>query len=232
MSFDQYLLTALSIGLLGSVHCVGMCGGIVGALTLSTVQQPGQSNRLLLFLFAYNAGRITSYTVAGFIAGVVGSTLIDAVDKQTAFLVTRIVTGVFLLALGLFLAGWTQFLLPLESIGLRLWKYIQPLGKKFIPITSLPHAYYAGLVWGWLPCGLVYSALIWALASGNGVTGAATMFTFGLATLPALFLSGLSAVKFSKLTKSVLIRRLVGALLVGLGIVQLSGIWATHVHSH
>ncbi len=222
MSYHEYLLTALTIGLLGSVHCIGMCGGIVGALTLSIAPQAAVNNaRLLSYLTAYNFGRITSYSIAGAIAGLLGGTLLSVIDTHIAMLFTRILTGLFLLALGLYLAGWTQFLAPIEKSGQHLWKLIQPISQRFIPIRSLSQAFATGLVWGWLPCGLVYSALIWALASGDIVIGAAIMLIFGIATLPALFLSGLSAAKFSHLTKNIWLRRLIGALLITMALFKL-----------
>ncbi len=224
MLLEEHLLTAFTIGFLGSIHCIGMCGGIVGALTLSTVNQSNSTNRPWLYLTAYNAGRIVSYTLAGFIAGLLSSTILDSIDKNISFFLARIVTSMFMLALGLYLAGWTQFLLQLESAGSRLWKYIQPLGKRLIPNQSLPQAFLAGMVWGWLPCGLVYSALILALASGDGLTGAAGMLVFGTGTLPALFVSGLTAMKFSNLRKNIWIRRTVGAIFIALAWHNLQGI--------
>ncbi len=234
MLLEEYLLTALTLGLLGSMHCIGMCGGIVSALTLGSVAQPGESNKIWVYLTAYNVGRITSYAIAGFIAGLLGGTMLDSLDQSTAFFITRLLTGLFLIALGLYLAGWTQFLMPLELAGTKLWRIVQPISKQFVPITTVPKAYLAGLIWGWLPCGLVYSALVWALTSSDAIVGAATMLTFGIATLPALFVSGVSAVNFSKLTKKIWLRRLIGAILATIGILQLAGfkslIMSAHVH--
>ena len=152
--------------------------------------------------------------IAGVIAGLLGETVFSVVDENTATTFSRILSGVFLLALGIYLAGWTQSLAPIEKAGNRIWQYIKPLGSRFLPIRSYHQAFFSGLVWGWLPCGLVYSALVWALSSGRALDGALIMLVFGLSTLPALFLTGLSVARFGKLTRNAWLRRGIGLVLV------------------
>jgi sulfite exporter TauE/SafE len=200
-----------------------MCGGIIGALSINI--QPSQHTKkrgLSTYLLAYNAGRICSYTLAGALAGALGETVFSLVDEQAALNFTRLLSGLFLLALGFYLAGWTRSLTFLEQAGAHLWRFIKPLSNRFIPVRSISQAFGTGLVWGWLPCGLVYSALVWALSAGNPIEGALIMAIFGLATVPALFLTGMSAVKFAKFTKNMWARRAIGACVIALALAHLS----------
>lgn len=223
MPAEQTLITALLIGLLGSTHCIGMCGGIVSALTLG-VAQPNQSvAKLPLYLLAYNSGRVLSYCIAGAIAGALGETIFSLIDQRTAINIARLLSGVFLLALGVYLAGWTQSLAPLEKLGNALWIRIKPLSKRFIPIRTLTQAWFSGMLWGWLPCGLVYSALVWAMTSADAVQGALIMLVFGLATIPVMFLTGLTAVKFGHFVRNPWLKRTTGFILILMAVVHLSG---------
>jgi sulfite exporter TauE/SafE len=144
-------------------------------------------------------------------------------DEHLAMLISRMLSGVFLLALGFYLAGWTQSLAPIERAGNHLWQKIKPIGARFMPIRNYRQAFLSGLVWGWLPCGLVYSALVWALSASDPLQGMLIMGVFGLATLPALFITGLSAVKFSQVTRNPKVRRGLGATLIVLAMFHLGG---------
>jgi sulfite exporter TauE/SafE len=216
-------LTAFIIGLLGSVHCVGMCGGIVGALTIGLPQTIRNSTSVMLaYLFAYNIGRITSYAVAGAIAGTLGSQLYSLVASELASEVGRWISGIFMIALGIYLAGWTRLLAPIERIGAHAWRHIEPLGRRFLPVDSPRHALGLGLIWGWLPCGLVYSALVWAMASGDTLSGAQLMVAFGLGTLPMLLLMGATARWLGGLVRKHWIRRLAGAVIMAFAVIMLA----------
>ena len=217
------LLTALLIGLLGSTHCIGMCGGIVSALTLGIRPGVGQPISKFPYMLAYNAGRISSYTLAGVIAGLLGQTLLDTVDETLALNLTRWVTGLFLVALGLYLGGFTAALAPLENAGKLIWQYIQPVTRKLLPLSSPYRAFTSGVLWGWLPCGLVYSALVWAVGSADPLRGGTLMLVFGLATLPAMLLTGAAALRFGQFTRNNAVRRLAGAIVIALGLMQLAG---------
>ena len=138
-----------------------------------------QRFRLLL---AYNLGRISSYTLAGLLLGLAGW----AVANSPLVMGLRVVAALLLIAMGLYLAGWWSGLTRIEALGRGLWRYIQPLTRRFMPVTSLPRALVLGSLWGWLPCGLVYSTLLWAASQGNALDSAALMLAFGLGTLPVL----------------------------------------------
>jgi sulfite exporter TauE/SafE len=181
-------MLALSLFLLGvasGVHCVGMCGGFVAAFSGRRVipikKENGDSHHLSLLTF--NAGRITSYAIAGAIAGVAGGAFASLLGAQT---VLYVLANVMLIAIGLHLAGITS-LTFVERLGAPLWRRLQPLAAKVMRGRS---AYAAGLLWGWIPCGLVYGALTAAAFAGSPAGGALAMAAFGLGTLPWLMASG------------------------------------------
>lgn len=172
--------SAFLIGLAGGVHCVGMCGGIVAALRV--VSPKGAS--VLPYTLAYNMGRITSYTLAGAITGALGKIAADFVPLANYAL--SLLSGIMLLLLACYLGKWWTGLSVLENAGKGLFAKLQPLSKRFLPFKTPLSAVPYGFVWGWLPCGLVYSTLTWSLAAGNALQGAGIMFFFGLGTLPTL----------------------------------------------
>ncbi|MDC8831105.1 sulfite exporter TauE/SafE family protein [Alteromonas gilva] len=177
---DFGYISAFLVGLAGSLHCVGMCGGIAGALRAAIPSH----NATLPYILSYNFGRITSYAIAGFLTGALGQ--IAQASVKNGLAVFQILSAVMLLAMGLYLAQWWRGLARIERLGQGIWKRIRPLSKRFIPFKSPLSAYPYGFIWGWLPCGLVYSTLTWAMVSGDALQGALTMAAFGLGTLPAL----------------------------------------------
>lgn len=212
-------LTLFVVGLLGGGHCVGMCGGIVGALS---VGGPAGKASLPLHL-AYNAGRIASYTLAGALAGLLSRGGFLLLQEQWAARVGLFVlANLMLLAMGLYLMGITRFLTPLEQAGQGLWQRLQPLTRRFLPVRSPMQAFPLGLLWGWLPCGLVYSALATALTTGSASNGALVMLAFGLGTLPNLLLAGLLAARLREWMRRPGVRRVAGALIISFG---LYGLW-------
>ncbi|MGA1561416.1 MAG: sulfite exporter TauE/SafE family protein, partial [Gammaproteobacteria bacterium] len=146
-------LSAFLVGLLGAVHCAGMCGGVVTALSFSTA--PAHATRMRGFLLAYNLGRISSYTLAGFLAGSVGWLLLQSQALLPIAGVLQVLAVGLLLAMGLWLSDVWRGLSHLEALGARLWRRLEPLARPWLPLRSMPKAYMAGLLWGWLPCGLV-----------------------------------------------------------------------------
>lgn len=194
MSGELTLVSAFLVGLLGSTHCLGMCGGIVSALTLGLRDDLRRSPRTLApYLFAYNTGRISSYVIAGLMVGAVGAGAFGAMPSESARWVVRLITGGFMIALGFYLAGWWPGLQLLEKWGGMLWRHIEPFGRKLLPVDHPLKALGFGLVWGWLPCGMVYAMLAWALSSGSATQGALLMLAFGLGTLPMLLAIGAAA---------------------------------------
>lgn len=205
--------SALILGLLGGGHCLGMCGGLMGALTIAI--PPEQRGRRLRLLLAYNLGRILSYACAGLLLGLAGW----AVASSPAALGLRVVAALLLIAMGLYLAGWWSGLTRIEALGRGLWRHIQPIASRLLPVSSLPRALLLGALWGWLPCGLVYSTLLWAASQGNAGYSAALMLAFGVGTWPVLLATGLAAERVNILLKRRSVR-VAGGMLV-----MLFGIW-------
>ena len=217
---EAQLAAAFLIGLLGGVHCVGMCGGIVAALA---VQTPGRQRAWGLHL-TYSAGRIASYSVAGAVMGMVGSMGLIFDQVLPVQLLLYVFANLVLISLGLYLAGLGGFggLLPrLEALGARLWRRIQPYSTKVLPANSAGKAFALGAIWGWLPCGLVYSLLATALLSGGAVNGSIVMLAFGLGTLPNLLLAGMLFKGLHDITSDRRVRMAAGALVAGFGIAGL-----------
>ncbi len=211
------LTAAFLVGLLGGGHCVGMCGGIVGAVTMTL---PGSKPKLP-FVLAYNLGRIGSYTLAGIIAGAVGASSFFLEHVLPVEKVLYALASLMLVLLGLYLAGIWRVLTRLEAVGGRLWRHLQPYSKRLLPVRTLPQSFLLGVLWGWLPCGLVYSVLVAAVASGNPWQGGMLMLAFGLGTLPTLLAMGMTAVRLKHLLQNLWFRRLSGLLIVSFGLLAL-----------
>ncbi|MDX1692994.1 MAG: sulfite exporter TauE/SafE family protein [Ketobacteraceae bacterium] len=227
MDLTYSLISALAIGFLGSLHCVGMCGGISGALATAIKPVSHRSaladvSRRLAYQFMYSSGRLFSYSVAGGIAGFLGDYISSTMPHGVSYV--RTFAGVMLIFLGLYISGWWMVLARLERAGTVLWKRIAPLTRHLMPVDSYRKALALGALWGWLPCGLVYSALAWSVGSGNAVDGALLMLYFGIGTLPAMIGVGLFANMLSDIARSKAMRSLAGLLLI------LYGVWTIWGH--
>jgi len=211
------LISALILGLLGGGHCLGMCGGLMGALTLAI--PPEQRGRRLQLLLAYNLGRILSYATAGLLFGLAGW----AVASSPAAMLLRIVAGLLLISMGLYLGGWWSGLTRIEALGRGLWRHIQPVASRLLPVSSLPRALLLGALWGWLPCGLVYSTLLWAASQGDALDSALLMLAFGLGTWPVLLATGMAAERLTALLRRRGVRMAGGLLVILFGLWTLPG---------
>lgn len=220
------LVAAFTLGLVSSAHCVGMCGGIMGALTMAIPAEARQ--RRLQLLMGYNLGRIGSYTLMGFLLGSFSS----AISAWGGMGGLRILAGLLLIAMGFYLASWWRGLVHLERIGRYFWAYLQPLGKALMPVTSAPKALLLGAVWGWLPCGLVYSALAYAMVQAQPGGSAAVMLAFGLGTLPAVLATGLLANQLTGLLQRRMLRTGFALLIIAFGIWTLIGGSHHQDHNH
>jgi len=215
----------LVTGFLSGVHCLGMCGGIVaafsGASARATVAAPSRRDpfwREAARQLAFNTGRIASYSFAGAIAGALGGAgayLSGALSWQVALYV---LANVMLVLVGLYLAGASAWLGRVEAI---LWRRLQPLAARLLPARTLPQSLAAGLVWGWLPCGLVYAALAAAVLAGSPERGALAMAAFGLGTLPNLLAAGLAAARLRAFAARRAVRLAAGGVVLGFGVVGL-----------
>ena len=212
-------LSAFFVGLFSTLHCVGMCGGIIGALTFSLPEQIRNNRwRLIPYVTAYNFGRISSYTLAGALAGSLGDN-ITGLAPQYGHLVLQLFASVLMVGIGLYLAGWFPAFVKIEHLGKPIWKKLEPISQKLIPVKNPTHAYLFGLIWGWLPCGLVYTALIWSSTAGTAKDGALLMLAFGAGTLPTVMIAGILTGWFVRLSRSTYIRPLVGLTVIIMALV-------------
>lgn len=233
MPGDLSFIAALLVGLLGSSHCLGMCGGIVNALNLGSPADPGTSRHTAFrHQLGYNAGRIFSYVLVGLLAGSVGAGI-----SQTGINpgIGKFIAALFMIALGLYLANWWRGLVVFERAGARLWRHIEPIGRRLFPIRNSGQAFLLGMVWGWLPCGLVYAVVAWSLTTTDAVHGALLMLGFGLGTLPAMLLAGALLNRVRAWIRMPALRALAGGSVVVFGLYSaygsLGGAHAQHRHA-
>jgi sulfite exporter TauE/SafE len=209
------LATAWAMGFLGSTHCVGMCGGISAALSFALPADARKGVRLFGYQLAYNSGRIGTYTLLGALLGLLGG---GVLGSWAMTLWPRLVAAALMIVLGLYLAGWWRGLQRLERFGGGLFKYLQPLSKRLLPVDNPLKAIVAGAVWGFLPCGLVYSGLGLALTAANTQTSALIMLAFGLGTLPTLLVTGALAGQLRRFMQAAATRQAAGAIVIGFGV--------------
>lgn len=220
VSQPQVYFTALAVGLLGGVHCLTMCGGLVATLTLGLSPEIRRDpRRMLPYQLVYNLARLAGYTVAGALFGALGTLLIALEILPAMRHLLQALAGVMMILLGLYLAGWSRGLLQaIERQGARFWQWLEPIARRVLPVRTLGQATVIGFLWAWLPCGLVYSVLIMAMASGQALTGALVMLAFGLGTLPNLLGIALLAGAVARLVERLWVRRLAGLLVIGFGL--------------
>jgi sulfite exporter TauE/SafE len=180
---------------------------------------------LFPFQLAYNFGRIGSYLVAGAAAGGLGSLLTEALPVYYAQRFLMVLAGTFMVLLGLYLGGWWLGLARLERLGGRLWRRIEPAARGLLPVRSKAQALVLGALWGWVPCGLVYSMLVWAASAGSIWRGGSLMLAFGLGTLPNLLVMGLAAGSLARWVRDARVRAIAGAIVVVFGLVTLWQAW-------
>ena len=229
------LFPVLAVGLAGSVHCVGMCGGIVGALSgtaprrvipIAVAMPMPQVSEGVLRVLAYNAGRIGSYMVAGALAAGLanGAASLARIAWWQGF--AYLLANVMLAMLGLYLMNLWRGLTQVEAAGNLLWRRVLPLLKYLLPMDTLPKAFALGGLWGWVPCGMVYSVLLTAMLSGSAADGAAVMLAFGAGTLPMLLALGLAGARLRAALQTRNVRLACGLLVLAfgvLGIVRFAG---------
>jgi sulfite exporter TauE/SafE len=234
------LLPMFAVGVAGSVHCIGMCGGIVGALSgaqggagprrtipvapatsaLSTRFATAAFDSAVRVL-AYNAGRIASYMAAGALAGGLangaGTLALAARWQDVAYLLAN----AMLVALGLYLMNAWHGLMRVEAAGNVLWRRLLPALRYLLPADTLPKSFALGALWGWVPCGMVYSVLLTALLAGSAAGGAAVMLAFGAGTLPMLLALGVAGARLRQAMQRPAVRAACGTLVLGFGVLGL-----------
>ncbi len=208
--------TAFILGLFSMTHCIAMCGTVIGALTLSLPENiRGDKRKMLPYISFYNVGRLLSYAMAGALVGWLSAPL--ASINGHVFL--RYLSFIVMVGMGLYLAGWFPKFAKMEKLGAPVWRWLQPIGKKFIPVRTWSHAFFLGMVWGWLPCGLVYAGLAVAATSGNATQGALMMLAFGAGTLPAVMGAGIFTGLIAAMGRAQYLRRIAGLLIIVMAVI-------------
>ena len=221
-------IAALLLGLAGGAHCAGMCGGIVGALSLTA----GARSRPLVFTLAYHGGRASSYIAAGALVAALGQAGLALRGTLASQQLLFAIASIALLGAGLYLAGYAPFVRRIEAAGGVLWRRIEPYSRPLIPVTTPLRAGLLGMLWGWLPCGMVYGALLLALGTGSVPGGMATMAAFALGTMPSLLAVSLAARSARGRRARPALRRIAGVSIAAVGVyglVQL-GLHAAALH--
>ena len=217
MSGQITVLTLFLLGFFGGGHCVGMCGGLSSAFAL---QLPPHIHRFWLILLL-NIGRITSYVIIGVLMGAIGQIGISLDETRWLQNGLYVAANLLLLFLGLYLAGLSTTAAQIENLGMPIWRRLNPLLNRLLPIKSVPACFGVGVLWGWLPCGLVYSASLYSLGSGSAAQGGLYMLAFALGTLPNLLAMGLFATQLKGWLQNRNVRLVAGLLVCAWAIWQL-----------
>jgi uncharacterized protein len=220
------VFSAFLMGLFGGVHCVSMCGGVVGVLCSAaprcpTAQAAEQDRSRLAqapYWLAYNGGRIASYTLLGALFGSLGTLSTGIFPLEPMRFALRALAAICMLAVGLHLAGLPSVVKALESLGAPVWKRLSPLATRFLPLRSPWHALVLGGMWGLMPCGLLYGALALATSAESPALGAATMAAFGIATLPVMIALSALAQGVSRYLAQRWVRRAAGTIVLAFGL--------------
>ncbi|HEY6893815.1 MAG TPA: sulfite exporter TauE/SafE family protein [Rhodanobacteraceae bacterium] len=213
---------ALLLGLAASGHCLVMCGGISAALGAVTARRAdGRPRRDLLV--GYQLGRVASYTLAGLLAAGVAGSAIAWLDHDAVRTGLRIATAAVLLVGALVAFGKLRD--GGQRIGRVLWPRLAPLGRRLLPVSTLPRAFAFGMLWGWMPCGFVYTVLLIATVTLDPLRGAATMAAFGAGTAPALLAGAFGAQKLARWTGQCFVRGAAGSILLASAVLTLAGPW-------
>ena len=223
------LSAALLLGLAASGHCMVMCGGIAGALGMATAA--GRNGRpKVALLVAYQLGRIGSYAVAGGVAGGMLGGIVAVLDIGAVRIALRTLS-----ALALLVAAAVAFGRVRDTgfgVGGWLWARLAPLGRRLLPVTTLPRAFGFGTIWGWMPCGFVYSVLLIAALAADPWHAAATMIAFGLGTLPAMLATALGTPRLLRFAGRPRARQAAGAILLLCAALTFTVPWLPLEHRH
>lgn len=207
-------LTAFLIGIAGSIHCIGMCSSIIIILSINVKD----TNKKKYLIICYNIGRIFSYSIIGLIGGIFGTTLFNLSNNVILASTIKLFSGTIITLLGLYLLGLSNKFLFIEKFLSKIFYNLTPFYKKIISVKTYWKALLIGLLWGYIPCGLVYSVFIWALSSGDIIKSCLLMTFFGLGTLPSIISVGYSQFFIKKINKHKMIKNIINSFITIFGI--------------
>lgn len=225
MNVETALLTGLLAGLFGSTHCLGMCGGIVGLLH---AQIPAGRGALAI---GFHIGRISSYLAIGLLATGIGMLPAAAVPDAAPQLMRWLLGAVIvLMAVYIALPGHIRDLAG--QFAAPLTRRMMPVFAKFLPVRSLDNAIGLGLLWGMLPCGLLYTVIATAVLLADPVATTGMILAFGIGTVPLLLGGGLLMLRFRSAVSRPGLRWLAAALLATTGVLVAAGPWLADAIEH
>jgi uncharacterized protein len=222
--FDPFVVAVgFSLGLFSTLHCLGMCGGIVSALSCAVPKQVEQNPiKRNGYIMLYNLGRVLTYTLLGWLAGAGGGLLFEHVDPDLWHKLAAVIAGLGLLFAGVYLGGWVPAVRRVDLAGRAAWRKIEPLGRRLLPIRSPIAALVVGIIWGWLPCGLVYYALVTAAALPEPALAAVFMAAFGLGTVPGMQTAGAIGGLLIRVSRNSKARNAAAIIIACIGLLTLS----------
>ena len=216
------LIGACLVGLLGGVHCLAMCGGFMAAISVRDAGASGNETVPLLPArvivrrqLEYHAGRIGTYVILGAAFGAAGAAALRAADFVPIQRGLYVAANAFLLLLAASLVTRSLALEGLQRIGVRAFGAALPVLRPLLQRPGALGRAGLGVVWGFVPCALVYSMLPLALFSGSAWEGAAVMLAFGLGTLPNLLGANLVFARLRPLIARPVWRAAAAALIAG-----------------
>ncbi|MCC1497754.1 sulfite exporter TauE/SafE family protein [Alcanivorax sp. 1008] len=230
MNLSEAISAAALLAVAGAGHCLGMCGGISLGLSMAVQEDRRRGKRLWLWQALFAIGRVSTYTILGALAGAFGQLIIDTLPGAGP--VAWMLSAILMLLLALMLLGHDVGLGKLERVGLAVWRRIQPLTTSLVPIRHSGQALLLGALWGFLPCGLLYTALALSVATGSALNGATVMLVFGLVTVPPVAAGGVATGLLTVLRRQGW-RRLTAVLtLIMAGWLFWQGLAGAHGHHH
>ncbi|MDB5628148.1 MAG: hypothetical protein JWQ51_488 [Tardiphaga sp.] len=208
------------MGLAGSLHCAGLCGGIAASLLLAASPVTTQASRSTALLTT-QIGRATSYTLCGALVGGGGAAFAHLLALANAQSVLRVIAAGLIVWTGCSVAGWGRGFSALD----RMTMVIAAKGSTTARLHRKAHPLVMGMLWGFAPCGMVYAAMLNAMMTGSAAQGAQFMAGFGLGTIPAVATAALGVTAMAgrglRLPERATLRRVLGVSIVALGIVSL-----------
>ncbi len=205
-------LTAFFIGFLGSIHCIGMCGSVV--VLLSKIHG---INNIRFFQIYYNIGRLLSYIILGFFASFFGIILFKIFGNWFIYIL-KFFSGIFIISFGIYILGISNILYIIEQGGLFVWLRLPHSIKNIGYSKKTPlHIIFFGFIWGNIPCGLVYSVLIWSVSCGSIVKSICLMCFFWLGTFPSMISVAFFASNFRQISNNIVFKIVVSFIIIFFG---------------
>lgn len=208
MNYNLDIITALSIGLLSSGHCLGMCGPII---TILSIKSKNYKYKVL-----YNLGRILSYITMVTILNFLGYFFFYS-NNVYIKLTIKIIGNTSIILIGLYISNILNLISYLEYITFKTWVLISSIINK-INKEKLINAITLGFIWGYIPCGLTYNMAIWCLSFESITKSIILMCSFGIGTLPSMLIASYLSSKKNLLNTNKFLKLIIGLMIIAFGV--------------